>query len=153
MPQPGTRKRPAPGAPPVTYDLPDSATYNTRSSQLAFNRDQQRAQSGTPTGGSGPLDPALAFPTSDLSGMAPQTMLRDPSNQVARRPLGNQSMVMRNSYPNGGGDAWAGAPNQQDSSWTQASADDRVEQEAVQVMENARKTRKAIPPFVQKLRR
>ena len=65
----------------------------------------------------------------------------------------NQSMVTRNAYQNGNGDGWSGMPSQQDSSWMQTPADERIEQEAVQAMDSARKTRKAVPPFVQKLRR
>ena len=66
----------------------------------------------------------------------------------------NQSMVMRNGYQNGSNDGWLATPQQpQDSNWTASPEDDRIEQEAVQAMDNARKSRKAIPPFVQKLRR
>ena len=80
--------------------------------------------------------------------MATQSMLRENSNQLARRPI-NQTIVMRNAYQNGSGDGWPS--QQQDVGWSQE--ENRIEQEAVRAKDNARKSRKAIPPFVQKLRR
>ena len=153
MSAPATRKRPAPGALPISQTLPQPGVYNTRSGRPIAGGNYQRLQSPSVGSATVSLDPSLAYPTSSPAGMAPQAMLQGTPNQLARRPM-NQAMIPRSAYQNGVDDGWSSvAQPPQDSSWAASTEDDRVEQEAVQAMESARKSRRAIPPFVQKLRR
>ena len=75
------------------------------------------------------------------------------SNQLARRNV--QSVISRNSYLNN--DAWAGimdgTSQTGDLNWFQSSDEDKIDAEAREAMEAAKKSRKSIPPFVMKLRR
>ena len=148
MSQSASRKRPAPGSSPIDHDFSQPSLYPTRSTRLATARNTQRLQAQRPAASNSPLDP-----TSNPNDMASQRMMPGGANQLTRRPM-NQTMIMRNAYQNGGNDGWPGAPQPPpDSNWMTSPEDERIEQEAIQVRDRAGKSRKSIPPFVQKLRR
>ena len=46
-----------------------------------------------------------------------------------------------------------GMTQQNDFSWMQSTDEEKLDEEAREAMESAKKSRKSIPPFVQKLRR
>jgi hypothetical protein len=94
------------------------------------------------------------YGTNLYSTLANQSISTEPSNQLARRQ--EHSMVPRATYTNGNGENWPGmmdTARQNDFTWIQTSDEEKLDEEAQKVMEQAKKSRKSIPPFVQKLRR
>ena len=68
------------------------------------------------------------------------------------------TMIPTSSYASGGNDSWPDVVDglaQQTSNfnWVQTTDEEKLDEEAREAMEAAKKSRKQIPPFVQKLRR
>ena len=145
----GSRKRPAPGTSPQIN--PGQIDYNGQ-----LNPDQYLwSQKATdPLSYSEPTDP---FTANMYSALANQHINSDTSrsNQLARRSV--QSIAPANNFVNASDNTWNGAtegtPQPGQFGWFQGSEEGRLDTEAKEAMDGAKKTRKSIPPFVMKLRR
>ena len=131
--QTSSRKRPAPGASPL------SQTQNP--SSPTFPRDPQWQPSNTTF-----QTPYNAQPQNNLLQPVQQTQ---PSNQLMRR-LPNHPVVPMNNF--GANGQWSVPDGQAASAngWTQ---DDDLDQRALVAKRDAEEKRKQIPPFIQKLSR
>ena len=142
-----SRKRAAPGASPIVN--PAQTDYNIQADPN-YNIWSQKA-----TDPSSFVDSNDPFSANVYSALTNQNLSADTSqsNQLTRRNV--QSVVPRNPYLNN--DAWAGimdgTPQTGDLNWFQSSDEDKIDAEAREAMEAAKKSRKQIPPFVMKLRR
>lgn len=151
-----SRKRPAPGADPMSYPSqmqnPAPAFNDGVGQQLSNDQFLQWGQNGQSTSGPSYNDNSYAmnantYPQNNLPNI-PQ-----PSNQLTRRPMAQ--MTSRVPQPNQDGNNWIetsnGGTNPNEQDW----GDDIAELEArAQVAKReAQSKRKQIPPFVQKLNR
>ena len=160
MPQVGSRKRAAPGAPPAikssdspTSDFKPQAPYPSAEQFLQWNLNNNSAALGA--------RPDLPDPLADPStyaGLAPQAMRSDQQNQLARR-AGTNQMISRGSYNGTNGDGWNGQPGamqqqpQPGQTTWQPDDDSQLDHKAAEAKTKAQASRKTIPPFVQKLSR
>ncbi|KAL9613800.1 MAG: hypothetical protein Q9167_001691 [Letrouitia subvulpina] len=149
MPPAGSRKRPAPGASPLSEQPQQSSLeHNIISSQMASNPYLQWNQ------------PVAAHPhpeaSNNFSQLPYQSVSQEqvPSNQLTRRPL-SQDVVQRAPFNNGPSEQWpnfqSDAIQQHNETALQQQADD-LDQKALAAQRDAQSKRKQIPPFVQKLR-
>lgn len=158
MPQTGSRKRPAPGSSSfVQHSTQPLPNQSNRSARNAPESSPSWPQPATASDMMGYPDPSGVYDSNLYADMASQPMLQMPSNQLTRRNT-NNPVVANGSYTNGGNDMWPTAVDglaqqQGDIGWPQTTDDEKLDQEAQEAMEAAKKSRKSIPPFVQKLRR
>lgn len=144
----GSRKRAAPGtSPQMNVGQTD---YNVQSNPDQFLWPQKAADSLAYSDSTDPFSANL------YSVLANQTINSDPtqSNQVARRRM--QSIASKSNFVNGIDNTWNGvmdsASQPGEFTWFQRSDEERIDAEAREAMDGAKKSRKSIPPFVMKLR-
>ena len=158
MAQPGSRKRPAPGASPLIHQQPQNLTNINNNSALQMSADQtlQWGQPDLTSAAANYSDPSFSFGSNMYNASAPQeTPPNTTSNQLARRAV-NHHVVPRRTYNNGGDDTWPlldedSLQHNQDSAWLNTTDD--LEQKAQIARRDNQAKRKQIPPFVQKLSR
>ena len=147
-----SRKRPAPGTSPSSYQQQMQAAANSYSAapiphlsndqflELGYNSQQPTSYSDAPTYNNS---------ANNFNGNGAQ-----PSNQLTRRPM-NQLANRGRSYNESPGLQWVDSANgggqQLDSAWNDDI--DALEQRAQTAKKIAQEKRKQIPPFVQKLSR
>ncbi len=146
-----SRKRPAPGASPPTYQQQMQSSVNSYGAPVPQLSDDQFLQLGY-----GAQPPNSFGDNSTYNNQAGNFTVNgtQPSNQLARRPM-NQVASRGRPYNETNGLQWVDSSNgnapQTDSAW---SADlDALEREAQVAKKEAQGKRKQIPPFVQKLSR
>lgn len=148
-----SRKRAAPGASPVQNV--GSSTFTAQPSYSTADQYLQWDQGNTIMGSTGYGDAESTFAPNLYATIANQAIPQETSNQLTRRPI--NTMSPKPSYGNGTNDAWPDLvddltqPN--NFNWIQSTDEERIDEEAREAMEAAKKNRKQIPPFVQKLRR
>ena len=154
MPQAGSRKRPAPGASPIVQQQAQpSPKYNLTSPQMSNEQVIQWGQDNGISGVPNYPDPSGSFSPNIYSAFTqPQGPSPETSNQLARRPMNNQRILTRGNFTGGEDQVWPSYTNgvvqsPREESWVKD--DDNLEQKAL----NAKRKRKLIPPFVQKLSR
>lgn len=152
MPQ-SSRKRAAPGASPITQQQMQSSLNQNNHSTPTAPTDQYAAwnQETSINGASSYPDPSSNFDPNLYTGLASQFSTPETSNQLARRPVQQQLLTLA-QYNSGGNEPWPGPVQgtqrpQEEEDW---NAD---ENELAQRALEAKKERKSIPPFVQKLSR
>jgi heat shock transcription factor, other eukaryote len=147
-----SRKRPAPGTSPSSYQQQMQAAANSYSAapiphlsndqfmELGYHAQQPASYSDAPTYNN-------SANTFNANGA-------QPSNQLARKPM-NQLANRGRSYNESSGLHWVDSANgsgqQLDSAWNDDI--DALEQRAQTAKKIAQEKRKQIPPFVQKLSR
>ncbi|MCJ1292822.1 stress-responsive transcription factor hsf1 [Xylographa carneopallida] len=155
MHQPGLRKRPAPGASPVgqsQVQLP--MNYNTNTAQTQNDQFLNWNQGNSINGMENYPDPSNSFSPNLYNSMLPTQNAPDASNQLARRPTGQQ-VIARGVYNGAGNEAWSGTAeefpqNVKEEGWNN-NDDEALAQRALVAKREAQAKRKSIPPFVQKL--
>ena len=147
-----SRKRPAPGASPPSYQQQmQSAANNYTAAPIPHLSNDQFLELGYNAQQPSSYSDASAYNKSakNFSGNGAQ-----PSNQLARRPI-NQLANRGRSYNDSNGLQWVDSANgsgqQLDSAWNDDI--DALEQKAQAAKKTAQERRKQIPPFVQKLSR
>ncbi|OQV00685.1 hypothetical protein CLAIMM_06150 [Cladophialophora immunda] len=149
-----SRKRPAPGADPVSYPAqmqnPAPAFNDGLGPQLSNDQFLQWGQSGQPVAGPSYNDTSFGMNASAYPANNPQPVPQ-PSNQLTRRPVAQ--LASRVPQPNEDGNNWMEHPNGGAHPTNPEWEDDIAELEArAQVAKReAQAKRKQIPPFVQKL--
>ena len=155
MLQAGSRKRPAPGASPIVQQqqAQPSSNFNMTSPRISNEQMIQWGQdSGINEMPSYP-DPSTNFSPDIYNAFAQtQALSPEPSNQLARRSMNTQRTLTRGNFNSGEDQVWPSYTNgavqsPREDSWVKD--DDTLEQKAL----NAKRKRKLIPPFVQKLSR
>lgn len=149
-----SRKRPAPGADPVSYPAqmqnPAPAFNDGLGQQLSNDQFLQWGQSGQP--GPSYNDNSFAMNASAYPQGNPQN-IPQPSNQLARRPMGQ--LAARAPRMHDDGNTWVdtsdGGVHTTDPGWGDDIAE--LEAKAQVAKKEAQAKRKQIPPFVQKLNR
>ncbi|MCJ1432085.1 stress-responsive transcription factor hsf1 [Xylographa pallens] len=155
MPQPGSRKRPAPGALPVgqpQVQLP--MNYNANPAQLQNEQFLNWNQGNAMSGMESYPDPSGSFSPNLYNSMIPSPNAPDASNQLTRIPLGQQ-VVARGVYNGAGNETWNGTADEfpqpvREEGWNN-NDDEALAQRALVAKREAQAKRKSIPPFVQKL--
>ncbi|MCJ1387202.1 stress-responsive transcription factor hsf1 [Xylographa bjoerkii] len=155
MPQPGSRKRPAPGASPVgqsQVQLP--MNYNSNSAQIPNDQFLSWNQNNSINGMENYPDPSGSFSPNLYNSIISSPNAPDSSNQLTRRPLGQQ-VVARGVYNGTGNETWNGTVDEfpqpiREESWNN-NDDEALAQRALVAKREAQAKRKSIPPFVQKL--
>ena len=149
----GSRKRAAPGLSPVqqnetpanfitqpTQTLPDQfSRWDTGNRALDLTNYNSLSTTYTPN---------------MYASLANQGVSHEPSNQLTRRPM--NTIMQKPSYNQTGPDGWPDFiedTQQGNLNWAQPSDEERLDEEAQEAMDTAKKARKQIPPFVRKLRR
>lgn len=147
MGQIGTRKRPAPGASPLTQRQQNAKDGRTASPEIL--------QNGT-AGWSGPTytDPTDHSSYDGLPVTQQNPMQYQSSNsQVARRAT-NQNLIQTPTYGSVGSNTWVPDGSGQTGVGDSWSAPyDELEQRAETVKRDAQAKRRILPPFIQKLSR
>lgn len=147
-----SRKRPAPGAAPVTYQQPQQALpgYAPAGSQLSNDQFLQWGQN-LQTGNSTPQNETTAYNSQSLGD--PNSL--QPGGQLTRRTGDQQLMSRHGNYPDSNGMQWLEPSNGSAQSIDGAWGDDlsELERRAQIAKKDAQAKRKQIPPFVQKLSR
>ncbi|MCJ1284251.1 stress-responsive transcription factor hsf1 [Xylographa opegraphella] len=155
MPQPGSRKRPAPGASPVgpsQIQLP--MNYNANSTQIPNDQFLNWNQNNSLPGVESYPDPSGSFSPNLYNSIISSPNAPDASNQLTRRPLGQQ-VVARGVYNGAGNETWNGTADEfpqtiGEEGWNN-NDDEALAQRALIANKEAQAKRKSIPPFVQKL--
>jgi heat shock transcription factor len=147
-----SRKRPAPGISPPSYQQQmQSAASNYNAVPIPQLSDEQFLQLGYNAQQPGPFSDAPTYndTANNFAGNSVQ-----PSNQLTRRPM-NQLANRNRPYNDANGLQWVDAANtngqQLDSAWNDDI--EALEQKAQTAKKIAQEKRKQIPPFVQKLSR
>ncbi|KAJ9602178.1 Heat shock transcription factor [Cladophialophora chaetospira] len=149
-----SRKRPAPGAEPLSYPSqmqnPAPAFNDGLGQQLSNDQFLQWGQTGQPTAGPSYNDNSYAMNANTYPQNNPPN-IPQPSNQLTRRPMAQ--ITSRVPQPNQDGNNWMESSNGGTNPHEQDWGDDIAELEArAQVAKReAQSKRKQIPPFVQKL--
>ena len=157
MPQPGSRKRPAPGASPVGQSHVQLTTnYSANSGQIPNDQFLNWNQDNTMNGIGSYPDPSGGFNSHHYNSMISSQSVPDSSNQLTRRPLGQQ-VITRGVYNDAGNETWNGTVDEfpqpgKEESWNN-NDDEALAQRALVAKREAQAKRKSIPPFVQKLSR
>lgn len=149
-----SRKRAGPGASP-TQSFGGSTAFPAQATQSSPDQYLQWEQGDNGIDLTGYGDSTSTFAPNLYANMANQAIPQEPSNQLTRRSM--NTMMPKTSYGGTAGDTWAdmgeGLSQQASFSWMQTTDEEKLDEEAQEAMEAARKSRKSIPPFVQKLRR
>ncbi|KAL8737726.1 MAG: hypothetical protein Q9181_001411 [Wetmoreana brouardii] len=150
MLQAGSRKRPAPGASPVTLHSQTPIGPNLNPPQMSSNQYLQWNQANQPP--TPPSYPNLSatYPQIPPSTAPPQ---QSASSQLTQRPP-VQSIAERPPYANSNADIWpslAGSGIQQLSDAAWGNNGDDLDRKALAAQRDSQAKRKQIPPFVQKL--
>ena len=153
MVQTASRKRPAPGTSPISQQVPLPSAYSSADpvKPLADQFLQWNRENAPPDLSSYP-NLNENFDSNAYPAMPSQTIQNEPSNQLARRPLGHQ-VLTRGGYTNGNNDAWPTITSPTRQSPAERWDDEKLNQQAAMAMSAAKAARKSIPPFVQKLSR
>lgn len=155
MPQVVSRKRPAPGALPVTQQSQFPIYSPSTSAEMASTQDTQWNPPSTP------LSFSESYPNTPSNyPQLPQNPVPPPqpaSNQMTRRAPGQDlAQAQRAPYMDGNTDIW---PSVTDNGMQQLGEGgwrnngDDLDQKAQMAKRDAQAKRKQIPPFVQKLSR
>ena len=149
MSQAGSRKRPAPGALPISQQLQQASLEpNLVSSQLGTDPYLQWNQAPS-------IPPAPSYPDPSGNYIYANPQQQASSNQLTRRSMG-QNVVQRAPYANGNPEPWSPLVEsfpQQHNEGAHQDDGDSLDQKAAAAQRGAQARRKQIPPFVQKLSR
>ena len=130
--------------------------YNTNTAQTQNDQFLNWNQGNSINGMENYPDPSNSFSPNLYNSMLPTQNAPDASNQLARRPTGQQ-VIARGVYNGAGNEAWSGTAeefpqNVKEEGWNN-NDDEALAQRALVAKREAQAKRKSIPPFVQKLSR
>ncbi len=151
-----SRKRPAPGASPISKYSQAPASSSSMSTQMPSTRSARNPANQPPV--SFPFSESIPkisanYPHTPQPTLAPQP----PSNQVARRSSGQDvAQAQKSPQVNGNYDVWpsstdGGMQELSEPAW--GTNGDELDQKALVAKGDAQAKRKQIPPFIQKLSR